>query len=142
MMRCDIFDMSSVRYVVMVPALLWKWNSNFAGAGKSITMQTYLSSRRKKGGKINIFPDSPQEYYLPFYNYNDGFSIKVGNELGYSKALDCFKLKCNVLENAIGWMDDGEWTLSIIFVGSSPFYFLVKAEMDPQAGSDEEKNSD
>ena len=46
-------------------------------------MESHLSHKKKKGAKISIFPDSPQEYSLPFYNYKDGISIRVNTNIGY-----------------------------------------------------------
>ena len=118
--------MDTARYVVTIPQLLWSWNRHCVKKGVNITLETHLSKRKKKDSKSSVFPDSPQEYNLPFYNFKDGISVKIGDEVGYGKVMDCMKLRCDVVKNAIGWIEDSEWTFCVINVNSSPFYFLLK----------------
>ena len=135
------FDLDSGQYVIKIPQLLWNWNKFSLTSNSPISIESHLSRRRKKGDKVSVFPDSPQEYALPFYNHKDGISIKAGDQIGYNKAMECLKLKCQVVKNTIGWMDESEWTLGIINIGSNPFYFLIKTEFKPEDDSDRSDGS-
>lgn len=68
-------------------------------------METYLTSKKRRGNKISIFPDSPQEYTLPHRNYKDGCSITINGEIGYDKMIDAMKIRCDVTNQGIGWLE-------------------------------------
>lgn len=59
MRKLSLFDKDPGRYYIKIPQYLWKLNK-FGQKIESITMQTYLSVRKRKGDKITLFPDSPQ----------------------------------------------------------------------------------
>lgn len=69
-------------------------------------MESHLSHKNKRGAKICLFPDSPQEYSLPFYNYKDGISVRVNQNVGYEKVMDAVKLKCDIVKNNLGWVNE------------------------------------
>lgn len=55
----QFFDATSGSYKIKIPAYLWK-NNTYLGNSPDIIMRSHLSHKKKKGGSVNIFPDSPQ----------------------------------------------------------------------------------
>lgn len=76
MRKLPLLDIDPGRYTIKIPQYLWKLNKSSLGI-QSISLQVYLSRKKKKGEKVNIFPDSPQEYSLPHHSYKDGLSISI-----------------------------------------------------------------
>lgn len=70
---------------------------------------------------------------MPFYNYKDGISIIIDGECGYAKVYDVMTVRCDIVKESIGWIDDSSWYLGIIRVSTQKcFYFLIKCIFDPR----------
>lgn len=105
MKKLPLLDLNKGRYTLKVPQYLWQLNK-FSFPGSQITLQSHLSNRKKKGQKLSIFPDSPQEYILQQYNYKDGISLKIDDEIGYERVIDAVKVTCDVTKEQIGWVEN------------------------------------
>lgn len=66
-------------------------------------MTVHLSRKSKNTEKVSFEGSHLQDLIINHHNYKDGFTVKRGSELAYSKFMNTVKLKCDVLKDNIGW---------------------------------------
>lgn len=69
---------------------------------------------------------------MDHYNYNDGVSLlRNGSDLAYSKFTKAIKLRCDIVDNKIGWSPHSDWYFAVLTFEDSNFYFLAQRMFDP-----------
>ena len=95
-------------------------------------MTVLLNRRNNNNSKSCFSHQHHQDIVLDQFNYSDGISVfKNGRDIGYSKVIKALKVRCDVIDNKIGWTPESDWYYAVLNLEHSNFYFLLQRMFDP-----------